>query len=1815
MTTAPLDSYLALLGGSVLTGWLVATVMTTALKKESEIQSKYGSSTTQMFVGLGAAIFALLSIALSSIISAVSSVGSNLIANYRIYLLLIVAAFIGVAVEEFQYPGMPILDKFSTTTTQPIYNEVFIPLGNTARLAYNVSYCWFDVLGATYRTAIEDTFYTTIQCDDVNWSQLVNRSLIAIELPFAEIAIFINAQGSEELNVRAMVTAIAQALNEFEPPLICFCENLSFLFNTFFVVINSPNLANAIHYLVNAAIAASEAIIGLLTALFNSGPPFLTCNVNRPPNLIPTVNYLTNSTVATFDLIDDITEALFVAFFGNIFCNSTQFPQVGPILSRPLTALLQFVQIQLQILFHIDLVFEPSCDYLQYIQPNYVFYEGYAWSYGIQVFFDDFCWDLTSDLGCALAGTVNVTLNIIQFVTLTGQVILVHPLTPIDTINFVRNYDIFAILNQTELATTCLANMVEVLNLPLGQVFQYVFLSLEQLIYIFLQLISNILDFDAYLTGKFGSDVNQFFIYLYAIAVAVGNCFRQFDLTTDGSGNLLCPLINPLNMTTIQTTTFNVACCFGNSIQAFGDIFISITDFIVILIIDVIDGRSFNQIYLLNHLNFRLEVIPSIDNWFEAIACIPSSIFAVVYTDGGCPKVPGLSVPFVFTQFGLSFGNLTTIPFDVLDSVFDTAYGLNYCNECSAASMCDYTACIASIILSVVVTAYDITLGQLFYLSFTFGDVLGCLMSGTLTDVATAMWGLFGWDGPCTTFAPPNICSIDFNLRDVLIKMVNTLTTIFTFFAKFFNDPLGWLLQELGQLAQDLENKVFYAFNCVEGFFNSLFTCIKSSADSVFGNLFECIGCLGICHQCSEISLSNCNIGGCTANLTLTPMLRSTMHSYQSNTIKTRYGRPISIGVPTQWKAGKRTVATSPSAPSYYLGHERGLPTLLDFESNSNKSIDVSAPCIDIFREATNMDYISPVRYTMLLTWEACVVSSTTAHLISSALVSKSQLLLSPYTFIHPMQIWSLVYNLTRLPFYIADELSQISTDPGFNITGFDPYNEAQVKQKLEKNETLPGLWLNGTYIRNWLDYATYYDIDPLCTRLGFFADSVIRSSISEDDLHNGTKSLLSSLIHLAFVGIKVNNALLGSQPGSIFNLARGAVNETSHANLKSAVSHVYNMYEVRNETKQMIYQMRNWTATTIQNAFMALTDPIKNPQPQAAENRRKLMNIVYFTVYAFSDTFSGKPRGYSYAKYIREQQQQRMYGYSMEEEQQEPYELVSTNNTYTPIHPHNRSDIEYLPYPDSTRAVKGFVKSNLNRHRGLMRHPQRAKIAEMGITVFEETFDDTQYCFDNTTCLNCSVLQTYVTDMVDIIAHCIVKSEFGVIANFVDFAATPALTLNTHNLDLSGWSTANVPIAPANGNIGRLILNFLSLLTFNKVNFVAVIQNFNNFFLNPNPNSSSSFLFWMQFIFICNIDQAMVCDPSRGLGLYPAIEVLTVTFIIVSVALTVLLPGSSVFIMALIFLCLFLVPVVAYEVGPRCLLPFPVPILPDCLVDDLFRVMMVFYADCFDWNRFFPGITTDACPTAAEGYTRVFANCQAAPYNFQDGLRSWFFLLDWQWPAAYTWLTTTNIGLIKSFTSLGFIAGDLSFPFPPGDPQPDTFIGCFILNIFQLIYPLAVLVVLGAAIFFFLLVLFALIWFILVALTVIALVVLDVVTGSQGLSNKMGETYPITSGDHTIKPTVTPANTSIPTKPTASSHPMRPPPPSYVARVTSQTTIQQQPLLQQYYAPATLNYGTRFLPTSSPISAYTPSYSDVQNPELRRRIIPQQSHPPSSFY
>ena len=118
----------------------------------------------------------------------------------------------------------------------------------------------------------------------------------------------------------------------------------------------------------------------------------------------------------------------------------------------------------------------------------------------------------------------------------------------------------------------------------------------------------------------------------------------------------------------------------------------------------------------------------------------------------------------VTAMFGASLGNLTTnIPF-CMDTVFDVAFGIQ---NCPSGPM--YTGCIAVYIGDVTLTAYDITIGQLNYLMFTFGQVVGCLISGNLVQFSRDVWSLFGW-GPGTCCGTP-----PFKFRDVVVGLVVNL--------------------------------------------------------------------------------------------------------------------------------------------------------------------------------------------------------------------------------------------------------------------------------------------------------------------------------------------------------------------------------------------------------------------------------------------------------------------------------------------------------------------------------------------------------------------------------------------------------------------------------------------------------------------------------------------------------------------------------------------------------------------------------------------------------------------------------------------------------------------------------------------------------------------------------------------------------------------------------------------------------------------------------------------------------------------------------
>lgn len=247
-----------------------------------------------------------------------------------------------------------------------------------------------------------------------------------------------------------------------------------------------------------------------------------------------------------------------------------------------------------------------------------------------------------------------------------------------------------------------------------------------------------------------------------------------------------------------------------------------------------------------------------------------------------------------------------------------------------------------------------------------------------------------------------------------------------------------------------------------------------------------------------------------------------------------------------------------------------------------------------------------------------------------------------------------------------------------------------------------------------------------------------------------------------------------------------------------------------------------------------------------------------------------------------------------------------------------------------------------------------------------------------------------------------------------------------------------------------------------------------------------AGFEFWLLFLRRCNYFDNARCNVGRkGYGFTKA---LTMTMLIITIVIAILLGlalipfvGSfSMFFVGLIplFLTMFGYPMfqsLAYWSSPACPAFFPAPVLQNCLLDDAYVAMRDLYAPCINWEGIgLPGITTKECPPPfarcvlqsdfsqyvnvtggatstncpagtiyADQNERVFVDCTAAPYNFKDGLRNFFFFLNTRNSSLFEWLKSSSFSPVRYFFNLPFVASMNTFDFGPSGVPSDTWNSC----------------------------------------------------------------------------------------------------------------------------------------------------------------------------
>lgn len=308
-----------------------------------------------------------------------------------------------------------------------------------------------------------------------------------------------------------------------------------------------------------------------------------------------------------------------------------------------------------------------------------------------------------------------------------------------------------------------------------------------------------------------------------------------------------------------------------------------------------------------------------------------------------------------------------------------------------------------------------------------------------------------------------------------------------------------------------------------------------------------------------------------------------------------------------------------------------------------------------------------------------------------------------------------------------------------------------------------------------------------------------------------------------------------------------------------------------------------------------------------------------------------------------------------------------------------------------------------------------------------------------DTDCLKCRVLAESATVIVDHILNVV-----------EDLEDTKRFSLNVTALDLLRTNTFEQESDPRTcdnatlknfENIDPMGIGTWIVDTFQLRDFLGRMVCYLTNTDNLDPQSP---VFWFEKLIFCDAAIDGSCHRGRaGIGLWPAVLWVTIIFASIAIVSTLFLPFIPA---AMLFgtVWVLAVPSVAYFWSPSCIIPsfpIPLPVLPDCLADDLYFTLQNFTeGNCRDYGEIF-GEGGGNCTNTG----RDFPECSADPLNFDmTGFRNFFYVLDLV-PGFTEFLDTTNIPLVGWIRYLPYVGRAIhNVHLIRGTPQGDF---CFWAN------------------------------------------------------------------------------------------------------------------------------------------------------------------------
>jgi len=371
------------------------------------------------------------------------------------------------------------------------------------------------------------------------------------------------------------------------------CNDLQIFWNPIFTTLTSPDLSYGLDNVLNALVVELPRIlINFLVGVFQNlpAPPFtctgtaaqqLACQLGRPPKFDNVTNLLCSAGFHLGNLTDTALTAVFDSFFDTSFV----LPPIGPFINGILGIIFEYMYVVIDIVFHIDLVFEPNVNYLAYVNITNIFQPATNISQGFNAFFTATELPEGSQFGCAIGNATNAGIYAMNFTTYVLREIVTN-FANVPT--FITHTDLTPITIAWNNFLDCITQIIYAINVPIGDSFSYTFKAVESLANTMLNLLVNLPTFQSYLKHNFQPQIQVSIQYLKSAAVGYGNFWRQFDTTG------LCPFpaINPPGKVPDPFPDQNFFCCFGGFVTSFVQFFLDVTASFLNMLVEIISDSQ-----------------------------------------------------------------------------------------------------------------------------------------------------------------------------------------------------------------------------------------------------------------------------------------------------------------------------------------------------------------------------------------------------------------------------------------------------------------------------------------------------------------------------------------------------------------------------------------------------------------------------------------------------------------------------------------------------------------------------------------------------------------------------------------------------------------------------------------------------------------------------------------------------------------------------------------------------------------------------------------------------------------------------------------------------------------------------------------------------------------------------------------------------------------------------------------------------------------------------------------------------------------------